>query len=50
MLFYPLGDLGQMLVFLPDIVLLTEVDEVNDRLGCKEKERVYDFDLSVPLD
>ena len=39
-----------MLVFLPDIVLFTEVDEVDDGFGCEEKERVYDFNLSLPLD
>ena len=38
-----------MLVFLADVVLFTEVDEVDNRFGCKEKERVYHFDLAVPL-
>ena len=38
-----------MLVFLPDIVLFTEVDKVDDRFGRQEEERVYDFNLTVPL-
>ena len=37
MLLNPLGDLRQMLVLLPNIVLFAEVDEVDDRLGCKKK-------------
>ena len=37
MLLNPLGNLGQMLVLLPDIVLLAEIDEVDDGLGCKKK-------------
>ena len=45
MLLNPLGNLGQMLVLLPDIVLLAEIDEVDDRLGCKKKQRVDDFNL-----
>ncbi len=38
-------DLGQMLVLLPQVVLLGEVDEVDDGLGRQEHERVDDLDL-----
>ena len=38
-------DLGQVLVLLPQVVLLGEVDEVDDRLGGEEHERVDYFDL-----
>jgi hypothetical protein len=34
-----------MLVLFSDIVLLAQVDEVDDWLGCKEEKRVDDFDL-----
>ena len=34
-----------MLVLLANVILLTEVDEVDDGLGRKEEERVDDFDL-----
>lgn len=45
MLFYPFGDLGEMLVAAADVVFLAEVDEVDDWLGCEEEEWVDDFDL-----
>ena len=41
----PFGDLGQVLVLLPDVVLLAEVDEEDDGLGGQEEQRVNDFDL-----
>jgi hypothetical protein len=34
-----------MLVLLAHVVLLAEVDEVDDRLGRQEEERVDDLDL-----
>lgn len=36
-----------MLVFLSDVVLLAQIDEVDDRFGCKKKERVDKLDLKV---
>jgi hypothetical protein len=44
-LFDPLRDLGQVLVLLADVVLLTEVDEEDDGLGREKEERVDDLDL-----
>jgi hypothetical protein len=38
-------DLGQVLVLLPEVVLLGEVDKVDDGLGGEELERVDNFDL-----
>jgi hypothetical protein len=38
-------DLGEVLVLLPQVVLLREVDEVDDGLGGEELERVDYFDL-----
>ncbi|CRK18840.1 hypothetical protein BN1708_003185 [Verticillium longisporum] len=48
----PLGDLGEMLVLLADVVTLGEVNEVDDRLGRQEEERVDDLDLRelLPVD
>lgn len=45
MLLDPLGNLRKVLVLLPDVVALTEVDQVDDGLGGKEEERVDDLDL-----
>jgi hypothetical protein len=42
----PGSNLGQILVLLANVVLLAEVDEVDDRLGRKEEERVDDLDLA----
>lgn len=36
-----------MLVLLPDIVLLAQVDEVDNRLGSQEEERVNELDLEI---
>ena len=41
----PLGDLGQVLVLLADVVSLGEVDEVDNWLGGQEEERVNGFNL-----
>ena len=41
----PLSNFGKMLVLLADVVLLAQVDEVDDRLGRKEEERVDGLDL-----
>ena len=42
----PFSNLGQILVLLTDVVLLTQVDEVYDRLGGEEEERVDVLDLT----
>lgn len=42
---HPLSDLGKVLVLLADVVLLTEVDKVDDRLCGKEEKRVDVFNL-----
>lgn len=42
----PFDDLWQMLVLLPDVILLAEVDEVDDGFGSEEEERVNRFDLA----
>jgi hypothetical protein len=36
-----------MLVLLPDVILLAQVDEVNYRLGSQEKQRVDELDLNI---
>jgi hypothetical protein len=41
----PLGDLGEVLVLLPNVVALTQVNEVDDRLGSEEEEGVDGLDL-----
>lgn len=41
----PISDLGEVLVLLANVVLLTEVDEINNGLGGKEEERVDGLDL-----
>jgi hypothetical protein len=41
----PVGNLGEMLVLLANVVLLAKVDEEDDRLGRKEEERVDNLDL-----
>jgi hypothetical protein len=43
----PFHDLGQMLVLLSDVILLTQVNEVDDRLGSQEEKRVDDLDLNI---
>ena len=45
MLLHPLGDLGKILVLLPDVILLAQVDKEDNRLSSKKEQRVYDFDL-----
>ena len=45
MLLDPGGDLGEVLVLLPDVVTLAQVDEVDDGLGGKEEEGVDGLDL-----
>ena len=45
MRFDPLGDFGQVLVLLADVVALGEVDEVDDGFGGEEEEWVDYFDL-----
>lgn len=45
-LLYPFSDLGKVLVLLPNVILLAEVDEVDDGLGREKEERVDDLDLS----
>jgi len=41
----PLGDLGEVLVLLPDVVALAQVDKVDDGLSGKEEEGVDGLDL-----
>ena len=41
----PLNNLGQVLVLLAKVVLLTEVGQVDNRLGSQKEERVDDLDL-----
>jgi hypothetical protein len=36
---------GIPFIFLPDKVLLAEVDEVDDRLGGQERQTVHDINL-----
>ena len=50
MLFHPFGNLCEVLVLLSDIVLFAEVDEVDDRLGCEQEERIDYFNLIIPSD
>lgn len=45
MLLDPFCYLGKMLVLLSDVVFLTKVDQVDNRLGREEEKRIYDFDL-----
>ena len=49
MFFNPLGNLWKMLVLLPDVVFLTKIDEVDNRLSSEEEQRIYDFDLTANL-
>ena len=42
---HPLGDLGEVLVLLADVVAFAEVDQVDDGFGGEEEERVDYFDL-----
>lgn len=41
----PLGDLGEVLVLLADVISLAEVDEVDNGLSRQEKERVDNLNL-----
>lgn len=41
----PLGNLREVLVLLPDVVALAQVDEVDDGLGSEEEEGVDGLDL-----
>lgn len=41
----PLGDLGEVLVLLSDVVLLRQVDKIHDGLGRQQEERVDDLNL-----
>lgn len=45
----PGGDFGEVLVFLPEIVLFRKVDQIDDGLGRKEEEGVENFDLDVQM-
>ena len=47
--FHPLGDLGEVLVLLADVVALAQVDEVDDRFCGEEEEGVDYFDLEGRL-
>lgn len=41
----PLSNLGKILVLLADVVPLTEIHQVDDRLGRKEEQRVDHLNL-----
>lgn len=45
----PFHDLGQILVLLPEIVLLGQVDEIDNGLGGEEEQGIDDFDLGAIL-
>lgn len=45
MLLAPLRDLGEVLVLLPDVILLGKIDQIDDGLGAEQEERVDDLDL-----
>lgn len=45
MLLDPFGNLGEVLVLLPDVVTLAQVDEVDNGLRCEEEEGVDGLDL-----
>ena len=49
MFFDPFGNFGKVLVLLSNVILFAEVDEVDDRLGSEEKQRIYHFNLEVSL-
>lgn len=49
MLLAPLGDLGQMLVLFPDVILLRKIDQIDDGLGAEQEERVDDLNLFTSL-
>lgn len=48
--FHPLGDFGEVLVLLADVVALAEVDEVDDGFCGEEEEGVDYFDLDIKRD
>lgn len=48
--FHPLGDLGEVLVLLADVVALAEVDEVDDGFCGEEEEGVDYFDLDTKIE
>jgi hypothetical protein len=45
MLLQPLSNLTKMLVLFADVILLTQVDKVDDRLGSKKEQGVDGLDL-----
>ncbi len=45
MFFDPFSDLREMLVLLPNVIFLAEVDEIDNGFSGKEEERVDNFDL-----
>lgn len=45
MLLAPLRNLGEVLVLLPDVILLRKIDQIDDGLGAEQEERVDDLDL-----
>jgi hypothetical protein len=47
MLFDPFRDLWEILVLLPDVILLTEIYQVNDWFRRQQEERIYDLNLPV---
>jgi hypothetical protein len=49
MLLAPLRNLGKVLVLFPDVILLRKIDQIDNRLGTEQEERVDDLNLSPPL-
>lgn len=49
MLLDPLGDLGEVLVLLTDVVPLAQVDQIDTRFGGEKEKRVDDFDLKTTV-
>ena len=45
MLLAPLRDLGEVLVLLPDVILLRKIDQIDDGLSAEQEERVDDLNL-----
>ncbi len=41
----PFSDLREMLVLLPNVIFLAEVDEIDNGFSGEEEERIDDFDL-----
>ena len=45
MFFDPFSDFREMFILLSNVIFFAEIDEVDDRLRCKQEERIYGFNL-----